>query len=89
MLEQLMDIELAYEMTQTGIDKKGIPVDDHYKKLHSMIDPVEKNSTDYKMIQNYLENTHGHTHSQYKLNILQVLLTFELGSSLSSESFLL
>ena len=71
MLEQLVGIELAYEMIRTDLNK-SVTVDDHYKKLNSMIDPIEKNSTDYKMIEKYLSNTHGSTHSQYKLKILNV-----------------
>jgi len=72
MLEQLLEIELAFEMIQGEGDSKSLPVDDHYKRLNALIDPLEKNSGDYEMIQKYLSNTHAATHSEYKLSIQEV-----------------
>jgi poly [ADP-ribose] polymerase len=48
------------------------PLDSHYEKLKTDIVPLDKNSFEYEMIHRYVRNTHGTTHDQYKLEILDV-----------------
>jgi hypothetical protein len=72
MLENLLEIELAYELLLEG-DKGGeSSVDSHYKTLNSAIDPVEAGSEEFAMLQKYLQNTHGETHSNYSLEVENV-----------------
>lgn len=43
--------------------------DQHYGQLKCDMTPIEKDSNTFKIINDYLCNTHGHTHSSYKLEI--------------------
>lgn len=63
MLENLLEIELAYELLLEG-DKGGeASVDAHFKTLNCELDVVEAKSQEYNMLEKYMKNTHGGTHS--------------------------
>lgn len=73
MLDALMQIEIAYKLMADGL-KEGDEnlIDLHYKKLNTSIEPVEHDSEDFRMVQKYVSNTHGETHTQYKLQVQEV-----------------
>ncbi|VDI78312.1 poly [ADP-ribose] polymerase, partial [Mytilus galloprovincialis] len=71
LLEALSDIEIAIKVLKQG-DMSDNPIDRHYKSLNVDIVPVEKSSDDYKMVNEYLLNTHAATHSQYKMEIVSL-----------------
>ena len=48
------------------------PIDAHYAKLKTDISVIPKDSEGFKTIQEYVQNTHGETHSSYTLEIDQV-----------------
>jgi len=73
MLESLLEIELAYELLREGDSKNGVGVDKHYASLKAKIEPVEKQSAEYALIQKYLKNTHASTHQEYGLKIQNVI----------------
>lgn len=56
----------------------------HYEKLKCEMDVVDEGSVEYQHIQSYLENTHAATHSNYKLDLQQVLSSALLCSALTS-----
>ncbi len=75
MLDNLMEIELAYSIlktddkqTQEGKD----PLDIHYEKLHTDMEVVPHSSQDYDDIVEYVTNTHAATHSHYSLDVMEV-----------------
>ena len=72
MLDELMQIELAYKMLSGGADSNEDPLDVHYKQLNTNIVPVEKGSDEFKLLEKYVKNTHASTHQQYKLVIQDV-----------------
>ncbi|CAH0393176.1 unnamed protein product [Bemisia tabaci] len=75
MLDSLMEIELAYNMLKTTNDENNSnvhPLEQHYAKLHSDIDVLNKETDEFKMIKKYVKNTHAATHNLYKLEIDEV-----------------
>ncbi|KAL5289012.1 PARP1.2 family protein [Megaselia abdita] len=73
MLDALMQIECAYKLMENGFQKGNEnPLDLHYKMLNSKIVPIEHGSKDFRMVQTYVRNTHGETHTLYKLEVQEV-----------------
>ncbi|CAH8581086.1 unnamed protein product [Schistosoma intercalatum] len=72
MLEDLLEIELAYKMLQTKGDSKRNPLEEHYEQLHTKLEPLDSNCEDYKLILDYVRETHGATHTQYTLEVLNI-----------------
>ncbi|CAG9783197.1 unnamed protein product [Diatraea saccharalis] len=71
MLDNLLEIEIAYSLLDTGDDSDS-PVTAHYKKLKAEIAPLDRKSSEYEIIEKYLRNTHAATHSNYTLDIQEV-----------------
>uniref|UniRef100_A0A6F9DN94 Poly [ADP-ribose] polymerase n=1 Tax=Phallusia mammillata TaxID=59560 RepID=A0A6F9DN94_9ASCI len=71
MLDNLMDIEVAYNLLKTeGEDENAEdPLDVSYKKLQCDLEVVSKDSDEYKMVEKYAQLTHASTHTQYSLKI--------------------
>lgn len=74
MLDSLMEIEIAYSMLKTKSDTEGDvhPLDAHYAKLNTHIEILDKKADEFKLLQQYVRNTHAATHTQYDLEILEV-----------------
>jgi len=74
MLDSLMEIEIAYNMLKTKSDAEGDvhPLDAHYTKLNTHIEVLDKQTDEFKLLQQYVRNTHAATHTQYDLEILEV-----------------
>ncbi|CAG2173208.1 unnamed protein product, partial [Oppiella nova] len=73
MLDALLDIEMAYDMITSGGEavEGEDPIDQHYKKLNTTIEPLTKDEEEYEIIEKYLKNTHGSTH-YFSLDIVDV-----------------
>ncbi|CAD8213999.1 unnamed protein product [Paramecium octaurelia] len=69
MLASLEAIEIATSLIQ---NESGNLFDNYYLKLNSAIKLVDTDSEDYELIQKYVDNTHGSTHSSYNLKILEI-----------------
>jgi len=75
MVESLADIELATKLLRqasTGAESEQNPIDFHHDKLKCEFTPVDKKDDTFKMVQDYVANTHGHTHKQYGLEVLDL-----------------
>merc|ERR1719495_1699326 len=72
MIESLLEIEIAYSLMQSDASSGEDPIDQHYHKLKTEIEVVDVESEEYKMIKQYVENTHAATHNTYTLHIQQV-----------------
>lgn len=44
----------------------------HYEKLNAKMEVLAHDSDEFSMIDEYVRNTHGHTHTQYKLCVKEV-----------------
>ncbi|XP_060082322.1 poly [ADP-ribose] polymerase 2-like isoform X2 [Ylistrum balloti] len=71
LLEALSDIEIAIKTLKMG-DRSENPVDRHYHSLKCKMEPMDHNGDDFKMIKDYLFNTHAATHNQYKYEVLDI-----------------
>ncbi|XP_063703096.1 poly [ADP-ribose] polymerase isoform X2 [Culicoides brevitarsis] len=69
MLDNLIEIELAYSMLNEETDAEKNPIDGHYQQLKTDITPLDKNSEEFQILQKYVKNTHAETHNQYELEI--------------------
>lgn len=58
------------------LDQGGISnvneLDSNYLKLATNIEPLDKKSDRYKLLVEYVNNTHGSTHTAYKLEVLDI-----------------
>nr|XP_034188082.1 poly [ADP-ribose] polymerase [Osmia lignaria] len=79
MLDALLEMEIAYSLLHTKTDATKNPLDVHYEQLHTDIKILDKESEEYKVIDQYVKNTHGKTHTQYELVIENVFVVKRQG----------
>ncbi|CAF0764637.1 unnamed protein product [Rotaria sordida] len=82
MIDNLREIEIAYSMldqSNNTIDSSEHPIDVHYKKLKCVVEPVDHNSDEFKLIEQYMINTHAKTHDQYTLKLRELFKTAREG----------
>jgi len=72
LLETLGDIEIALKVIKEEGDKLLNPIDQHYLNLKCALRALEKSCEEFKMVDRYTQNTHAKTHSQYKMEVLDV-----------------
>uniref|UniRef100_A0A7N0ZWZ7 Poly [ADP-ribose] polymerase n=1 Tax=Kalanchoe fedtschenkoi TaxID=63787 RepID=A0A7N0ZWZ7_KALFE len=71
MVEALGEIELATKLLKEDSNQED-PLYSHYQRLHCELTPLEANSDEFSTIVQYMRNTHAKTHSNYKVDILQI-----------------
>jgi len=71
MLDSLLEIEVAYNILKQAKDDED-PVDVNYESLNTSIEVLPKDSDQFKMISEYVSNTHAKTHTQYSLSVDEV-----------------
>ncbi|EFN84955.1 poly [ADP-ribose] polymerase [Harpegnathos saltator] len=79
MLDALLEMEVAYSLLRDKTDEQENPLDSHYKQLKTDIDVLDKKSEEFKMIEQYVKNTHAATHTQYELEIEDVFVVKRQG----------
>lgn len=72
MIDNLMEIEIAYALLQADTDNKLNPVDARYEQLKTKLEALDHASEEFQLIQTYVTNTHAETHQQYDLEIVDV-----------------
>ncbi|GAQ87205.1 poly(ADP-ribose) polymerase 1 [Klebsormidium nitens] len=73
MVEALAEIELATKLLGGDGEASDVhPADQNYDRLNCDLEPVDDDSEEAKMLRKYVQNTHGHTHSGYKLVVEQI-----------------
>lgn len=74
MLDSLLELEVTYSLlTDPGEKDSEIdPLDIYYQKLHSDIEVVENKSDEFKLINQFIKNTHGATHSNFQIELMDV-----------------
>jgi len=82
MLDNLLEIEIAYSLLSGGEKEKDVdPIDAHYKKLKTEIEVLEQSTEEFKVIEEYVKNTHASTHTQYSLEIEEVFKVARKGEA--------
>ena len=72
MLDNLKEIECAYNLLKSGTDSSEDPIDAHYKALNTKLEPVSRDCDDWQYIQKYTSDTHAKTHSTYTLDVEEI-----------------
>ena len=71
-LDNLIEVEIAFSMLQQDTDESLNPLDAHYGQLKTELSPIEHSSEEFKLINDYLQNTHAATHNAFTLEIIDV-----------------
>lgn len=72
MLESLLEVELAYGLLNAETDDEKSPIDGHYEQLKTDIVPLERGSAEFKLLCDYVKNTHGKTHATFELEVGEI-----------------
>lgn len=74
MLDNLLEIEVAYNLLQEeGEDKGKDPIDAHFGKLRTRMEVLDRASDEFKLLEEYVANTHASTHRLFTLEIQEVV----------------
>jgi len=84
LLETLSDIQVALKILSTPQDTSINPVDRKYNQLKVDIQPMEKKSKEFKLVEQSIKTTHASTHNQYKMEVMDM---FSLDKSGEAEKF--
>ena len=71
-LQALGDIQIALKMLGSKREEEENPVDQHYHGLHCGIKPLDHSDEVFNVVEKYVRQTHGKTHTQYTLQVLDV-----------------
>ncbi|XP_053681345.1 poly [ADP-ribose] polymerase [Anopheles nili] len=74
MIESLMEIEFAYSLLNADSSQDGDknPLDMHYDQLKTVIEPMAHDSEEFALLEEYVRNTHGETHTTYDLEVSEI-----------------
>eukprot|EP00698_Gefionella_okellyi_P015443 TRINITY_DN4356_c0_g4_i1.p1 TRINITY_DN4356_c0_g4~~TRINITY_DN4356_c0_g4_i1.p1 ORF type:complete len:688 (+),score=193.99 TRINITY_DN4356_c0_g4_i1:102-2165(+) len=72
MLEALADMEIAATVLKSDQSSAVNPIDQSYDKLKCDMTPLDKAGDEFGMIVDYVANTHGSTHGNFKLEVEDV-----------------
>ncbi|EDL94827.1 poly (ADP-ribose) polymerase family, member 1 [Rattus norvegicus] len=82
MLDNLLDIEVAYSLLRGGSDDSSKdPIDVNYEKLKTDIKVVDRDSEEAEVIRKYVKNTHATTHNAYDLEVIDIFKIEREGES--------
>ncbi|XP_021535185.1 poly [ADP-ribose] polymerase 1 isoform X2 [Neomonachus schauinslandi] len=88
MLDNLLDIEVAYSLLRGGSDDGSKdPIDVNYEKLKTDIKVVDRDSEEAETIRKYVKNTHATTHNAYDLEVIDIFTIEREGESRRYEPF--
>lgn len=72
LLETLGDIQIAMTVLKAESKVNEHPIDRQYHALKCQLNIVEKSEDEFKMVSEYLKNTHAATHNHYSMEILDL-----------------
>jgi len=80
MMQTLSDMEIAQTLLQSTEAMADVnPIDAAYDSLKTNLVPLDKEGEEFKIIAEYVKNTHAATHSNYKLDLLDVFTVARAG----------
>uniref|UniRef100_A0A7S4KI53 Poly [ADP-ribose] polymerase n=1 Tax=Guillardia theta TaxID=55529 RepID=A0A7S4KI53_GUITH len=71
LVESLLEMEIAVSLQKEGGGDESA-IDANYKRLKTDIKPIAKDDERWKMIDQYLRNTHAATHSTYTTELMDL-----------------
>lgn len=81
LLEALSEIQIAVKVSQANADSDEHPLDRQYHSLQCQLQPLEQNSSEFKVIERYLQSTHAPTHCDYTMKVLDIFSVDRVGES--------
>ncbi|KAL4202726.1 hypothetical protein AMTRI_Chr02g265080 [Amborella trichopoda] len=84
MVEALAEIEVATKLLEDDLQAQEDPLYSHYGRLHCELVPLEADSQEFSLIEQYMRNTHAETHSYYTVDIVRV---FKVSRETDNERF--
>lgn len=87
MLNNLLEIEIAFNILNTDSNDAEDPIDLHYKKLKCSMSVLDQECDEFKKIVEYIQNTHAKTHSGYKLVVEDVFKISREGEDSAFDKF--
>lgn len=81
MIESLLEIETAHSMMYAERYSAISPIDFQYAQLMNQLTPLDRKTEEFELIEQYLQNTHGDTHTLYRLEIQEVFKVDRFGES--------
>ncbi len=73
MLESLSDLKVATRLLkQAQLPANKHPLELYYQSLGTRLDPVDSTSAEWQMVQEYLQTTHAPTHTEYRLELMNL-----------------
>ena len=80
--------QIAYSLLSGEKEKDVDPIDAHYKKLKTEVEVLERDTEEWRVIEEYVKNTHASTHTQYTLEIQEVFKVARKGEAKRFRPFL-
>jgi len=84
MLDNLLEIEVAYNLLSAGDEEENKgkdPIDKHYAKLKTEMEVLKRDSEEWSILEDYVKNTHAATHTMYTLEIEQIFKVARKGEA--------
>ena len=72
LLQALGDIEIAMKALKEEVKEDVHPLDQHYDSLRCHMQALKKDSEEFRVVNKYLKDTHGHTHRDYTMELVDV-----------------
>ncbi|KAK1354197.1 Poly [ADP-ribose] polymerase [Heracleum sosnowskyi] len=73
MVEALGEIVVATKLLEDDMGMQEDPLYSSYERLNCELLPLEVHSKEFSMVSKYMKNTHAKTHSNYTVDIVQIL----------------
>ncbi|XP_060636115.2 poly [ADP-ribose] polymerase 2 [Anolis sagrei] len=74
LLEALSEIRIGIKAVRSEQLDQEHPLDRSYRGLNCDLQPLEKESPDYQVLERYLSSTHAPTHQDYTMTLLEVFV---------------
>ncbi|CAO1421372.1 unnamed protein product [Diamesa hyperborea] len=81
MIDSLLEIEVTHSLMNAERYDAEHPLDFQYAQLMTQLTPLDRTSEEFNLIYKYLQNSHGSTHSTYRLEIQEVFRVNRFGES--------
>ena len=72
LLESLDDVQSGMQIVKSDAGGEVCALDGYYKSLNCQLKPLDRQSSDYKLVDEFVGNTHAPTHSSYELQLVDV-----------------
>lgn len=73
MLNNLLEIEIAYNILKGDTKSEEDPIDLHFKKLKCDMEVLDHNTDEFSRLVEYVRQTHAETHDSYKLIVHDII----------------